>query len=170
MILFRALHKKYVDSWNDYEKGSSFKEGARWNLAGTPTMYFSANVQNAMLELTNYAPTPKMANGLFVMGVFECPSLRLKEVQPENLPTGWEQYPFHKDTQQYGSDVLLNNDYDGLIVPSCAINTELAASLHNEVRRSLYANIVLNPEKETVKKMTMVDTYTPVYSNRMFTA
>lgn len=168
MILFRALHKQYIPSWGDYEKGSSYKHGARWNQAGTPVIYFSLNPQNAMLELSNYAPSASLANGLFAIGVFESPSLRLKEVQPEDLSQDWEHYPFHPDTQRYGSDVLLNDAYDGLIVPSCAINTELASSAHNEVRRSVFANVVMNPEKEAAKKMTLMRTYSPIYSNRMF--
>ncbi|OEE38330.1 hypothetical protein A1QO_02825 [Vibrio genomosp. F10 str. ZF-129] len=168
MILFRALHKRYVSQWNEYDKGSSFKDGARWNQANTPVMYFSSNVQNAMLELANYATTPTIANGLFVIGAFECTALRLKELDPKMLPNGWEQYPFHIATQDYGSTILHDDDYDGLVVPSCAINTTLASSPHNEVRRSLYANVILNPEKPAFKTMKLMDTFEPIYSNRMF--
>lgn len=170
MILFRALHKRFIDTWSDYEKGSSFQNGARWNEALTPVLYMSSNVQNAMLELSNYAQSPRMANGLFVIGVFESPSLRLKEVQPSDLPEAWEQYPFHKDTQAYGTKYLQSSDYDGLIVPSCAINPELSSSALNEVRRSVYANVVVNPEKPSLREMRMIDTFEPMYSNRMFGA
>ncbi|WP_108651228.1 RES family NAD+ phosphorylase [Dongshaea marina] len=168
MILFRAQHKRYLDSWQDYEKGNSYKNGARWNLPGTPVLYMSSNVQNAMLELSNYAPSPKVANLMFCMGVFESPSLRLYEIRPEELPKGWEQYPALKATQEFGSEILEGKQYDGLIVPSCTMNDRLVRSPHNEVRRSTYANVVLNPTKKAVKDMTLLDSHSPLYSKRAF--
>lgn len=118
MILFRALHKRYVEKWQEYEKGSSYKLGARWNEPETPVLYMSSNVQNAMLELANYCTSPNVANTLFVIGVFEVPTLRLKEVQPEEMNPLWAQFPFNVSTQQFGSKILLGARYDGLIVPS----------------------------------------------------
>lgn len=168
MILFRALHKQFVDNWSAFEKSSSFLNGARWNLAGTPVIYMSTNVQNAMLEMGNYMPSPAVANALNVMGVFESPSLRLYELRPEELPNNWEQYPFVEGTQELGSRILLDDHYDGVIVPSCTINNELAHSPHNDVRRCNYANAVLNPSKPSVANMRLLDTYSPVYSSRMF--
>ncbi|WP_336926200.1 RES family NAD+ phosphorylase [Vibrio cholerae] len=168
MILFRALHKRYVENWQEYEKGSSYKLGARWNEPETPVLYMSSNVQNAMLELANYCTSPNVANTLFVIGVFEVPTLRLKEVQPEEMNPLWAQFPFNVSTQQFGSKTLLDARYDGLIVPSSTINNALAMSEHNEVRKSIFANIVLNPKKESVSKMALLETFNPVYSNRMF--
>ncbi|AIW22591.1 RES family NAD+ phosphorylase [Vibrio coralliilyticus] len=168
MILFRTLHKTYFNTWKDYEKGSSFISGARWNKANTPVMYMSSNVQNAMLEATNYAKNPKSANRKFVMGVFDCPPLRLYEVRPEELPAQWNEYPFIPETQAIGSEKLLSDEYDGIVVPSCTINLDLVRSPVNEVRRSIYANVVLNPEKEAVREMKLLETFSPVFSNRMF--
>lgn len=169
MILFRALHKKYAKTWTDYKKGSSYKVGARWNVASTPVMYFSSNVQNAMLELGSYVKSPKIANKLFAIGVFECPTLKLKEIQPEELPTNWQQYPFNIATQKYGTEILNDEKYDGLIAPSATINPELAASMQNELRNCIYANVIVNPERDALKRMTLLESFEPIYSNRMFT-
>ncbi|SOB77200.1 RES domain-containing protein [Marinobacter sp. LV10R510-11A] len=168
MILFKSANKKFVDKLADYKKARSYREGARWNSASIPVQYFSSNVQNAMLELSNYMPDPLVANKLNVMGVYESPSLRLHHITPEELPDGWHLYPYPSATQFLGDRYLLDERFDGFVVPSCAINTDLAESNHNEVRNCIYANIVLNPERPSVQQIRLMNYCSPIYSNRSF--
>ena len=167
MILFKAANAKYIGSFKDYHKTGSFRDGARWNSAGTPVMYFSSNIQNAMLELANYQPDPVIANAINVMGVFEAPALRLHQVTPVELPDGWSTpYP-PLAAQELGDRYLSDDRYDGFVVPSCTINTDLAQSPYNEIRDCVYANVVLNPESDAVQRIVLQDTFSPIYSARM---
>ena len=62
MILFKTIHKDYVSTWQDYQKTSSYRVGARWSSAEVPVMYASSNAQNSMLEIANYMPKPSLVN------------------------------------------------------------------------------------------------------------
>ncbi len=121
-----------------------------------------------MLELGNYQVDPLVANALSVIAVFEAPALRLYSVEPHELPDNWHIYPRGPQTQRLGDTYLLNDHYDGILVPSCTINTELAASPLNEVRQSIYANVVLNAERDAVKCIKLKSMHSPIYSDRLF--
>lgn len=170
MILFKTANAKYIGSFMDYHKTGSFRDGARWNSPGTPVMYFSSNVQNAMLELANYQPDPVIANAINVMGVFETPALRLYQMTPEELPGGWSDPTYPLAAQELGDKYLNDERYDGFVVPSCTMNVDLAQSPYNEVRDCIYANVVLNPESEAVSRIQLKETFSPIYSARMFSA
>ena len=168
MILFKVIHKDYVNGWNEYQKTSSFKNGARWNSPGTPVLYLSSNIQNAMLETANYAPNPHMVNKLYRMAVFEFSALRLYEMTPSDLPNNWNRDGHEFETQDVGDRLLLSDEYDGFLAPSVAINNDIVTHSFNEVRRSAYGNVVVNILKYGLGKARLIDSYEPVYSQRMF--
>ncbi len=169
MILFKVVKTDYADAWHDYSKTTSFRVGARWNLANVPAMYFSTNVQNAMLEIANYMPSPKMVNRLFVVSIFEFPSLRVHSVEPKELPWDWAADAHQPESQQLGSSYLLDAaSYDAILVPSAAINRDIATNPINGIRVSSYSNIVVNPETVGLEKIRLLEHREPVYSHRMF--
>ena len=168
MILFKIIHKDVVDGWAEYQKTGSFRNGARWNSPGTPVLYLSSNIQNAMLEIANYSISPRMANKLFRIAVFEFASLRLYEMTPEDLPQTWRDEDHCSDTQALG-DKLLNLDvYDGFVAPSVAINEEIVRHPLNDVRRCSYGNVIVNIEKYGQDRAELIDSYSPIFSQRMF--
>lgn len=168
MILFKAIQKNYVGKWSDFQKTSSFRNGARWNSPGVAAMYTSVNPQNAMLEIANYLGTPKLANATYVMCVFEFTSLRLYHLVPDELPADWHSV-FKPDAAKKLGDSYLNNpNYDGIVVPSVTINQSIAMHPLNEVRAAAYGNVVVNIETIGVDKIRLVDTFSPIYSSNMF--
>ncbi|BFM18773.1 hypothetical protein R50073_49560 (plasmid) [Maricurvus nonylphenolicus] len=168
MILFKIIHKDFVSGWADYQKTGSFRNGARWNSPGTPVMYLSSNIQNAMLEIANYSISPRMANKLFRMAVFEFASLRLYEMSPEDLPVTWNADEHGTDTQEIGDKLLSSDSYDGFMAPSAAINNDIVRHPLNDVRRSAYGNVIVNIEKYGQDKAELIDSYSPIFSQRMF--
>ena len=168
MILFRIIHKNFIESWSDYTKSRSFRHGARWNSASVPVMYFSVTAQNAMLEIANYAPSPRMANKLFRMVAFEFSSLRLYRIVPEELPAEWNADEFGAATQALGDKLLGDEGFDGLLAPSTAINEAIVTHPRDEVRQSAYANVIVNLEKVGMSTVTVLDSYRPIFSQRMF--
>lgn len=171
MILFKTVQEQYssVDKVLDFAKTRSYNDGARWNSARTPALYFSRNVQNAMLELMNYVDTPEEANLSYVVAVYEVPdSVRLHNVVPNELFDGWNDYPYSSRLQLLGDSHLKSPDIDGIIAPSVSINDDIARSSINLIRESCYNNVIINPDKEVFKKMSLIDTFEPVYNERVF--
>ncbi|WP_445766791.1 RES family NAD+ phosphorylase [Rheinheimera sp.] len=168
MILFKAIHKNYVNSWKDYQKTSSFRTGARWNSAGIAAMYTSVNPQNAMLEIANYLASPKLVNAMYVLSVFEFPSLRLHNLVPNELPPGWHSVTKPIQAKLLGDKYLNDPNYDGIVVPSVTINQTVATHPVNDIRAAAYGNVVVNLETIGVNKITLVDSFSPIYSSSMF--
>jgi hypothetical protein len=131
-------------------------------------MYLSSNIQNAMLEIANYSISPRMANKLFRMAVFEFASLRLYEMSPEDLPVTWNADEHGTDTQEIGDKLLSSDSYDGFMAPSAAINNDIVRHPLNDVRRSAYGNVIVNIEKYGQDKAELIDSYSPIFSQRMF--
>ncbi|MEG3764955.1 RES family NAD+ phosphorylase [Alteromonas sp. 14N.309.X.WAT.G.H12] len=170
MILFRTIHKDYFSTWFDYRNSKSFKHGARWNLPNIPATYTSSNAQNAMLECANYTPSPKAANRLYRLCVFEVPELRLKNIEPTDLPDKWFQKSSQTQTQELGSKYLLNPDYEGIVVPSVTINHGIATHPINAIRHSVWANVVINLDTIGIDRIKLIEVCEPLFSTRMFGA
>jgi len=168
MILFKSMRSKYVSDWANYKLTSSYIDGARWNSANTPVLYFSSNVQNAMLETSNYQPNPAKANKFYSMAVFDCKELRLHTIDADNLPNEWNRTTHLADLQQLGDSFLLNNKYDGIIVPSATINPEIATHPINSIRLASYANVIINPKTVGLNNIKLIEAYQPLYSSKMF--
>lgn len=171
MIVFRTVAQEYapVDKMLDYFKSSNFRNGARWNSAGTPALYLSTNVQNAMLELANYVDDPLSVNLSSVIAIYQIDDgLRLEDIKPKDLKGDWNTYPYPVSLQRLGDSILTSNDYDGLIAPSIAINDDVARSKINAIRQSCYANLIINPSSDIAKSIKLIDTCNPIYSDRMF--
>lgn len=168
MILFKTIKANYVDKWKDYEKTSSFKSGARWNLPNTPAMYLSSNAQNAMLEIANYMTSPKEVNKFFRLAVFEFPELKLHTVEPHELPTNWHAVTHQRDAKVIGDNYLNSKAFEGIVVPSATINHVVATHSINSLRRSVYANVVVNLERIGMHRIRLIDSFVPIYSNAMF--
>ncbi|GGW82265.1 RES family NAD+ phosphorylase [Alteromonas halophila] len=170
MILFKTIKTPYVDTWYDYSKTATFKSGGRWNSAGIAAMYTSTNPQNAMLELGNYCSSPKMANTLYKLLIFEVKELRLFEVDVTQLPSNWDRKPHGGACSTIGDRVLSDVNYDGLLIPSATINKDAATHPVNSVRKAAYANVVMNISHMDETDMRVIDVCSPVFSTQMFSA
>jgi len=170
MILFKAVKKEYADSWADYTKTASYKSGARWNSAGVAAMYTSMNPQNAMLEIANYVASPRLVNSLFVISVFEFPSLRLHQLIPNELPSDWNDVSKPAQVKALGDKYLNDPQYDGVVVPSVTINKDIAMHAINAIREAAYGNVIVNLKTIGVDNVKLIDSFSPVYFSNMFTS
>lgn len=154
--------------WSDYRKTSSFRRGARWNSPGQPVMYLSSNVQNAMLEIANYAISPKMANSLYRLVVFEFPLIRLHTVRVPSLPAEWSRSEHHAETQVLGDTLLRKAAHDGFVVPTTAVHSAISMHPNRAIRETSYQNVVINLEKIDPTQVKILERLSPVFSTRMF--
>jgi hypothetical protein len=130
-------------------------------------MYLASNVQNAMLEIANYSISPKMANRLYRLAVFEFPAPTLYRAEPFELPAGWNEGGHTSSVQKFGDDLLRSPEHDGFIVPTVAVHEAITISARDDVRETTYHNVVLNPAKLDLSKVRLIDQPTPVFSARM---
>lgn len=170
MILFRIIHNNYVDTWADIKRTASYRKGARWNSAGVPAFYAALNPQSAMLEVANYVASPKLANQTHTLAVFEVPSsLRLHYLTPTELPKEWYAASKPDTVKACGDKYLTKMSCHGIVVPSVTVNEAIAMHGSNAIREPSYANVVLNTEHVGIDNIKLIDTYTPIYAQAMFT-
>ena len=131
-------------------------------------MYLASNAQNAMLEIANYAVSPRMANTLYRLVVFEFPATRLYETAPDELPPRWNERVHHSGVQQFGDRLLRQDDYEGFRVPTVALPTQISLHPRDTVRTTANLNVVLHPPRIALDRVKILDSVTPVFSSAMF--
>lgn len=155
MRLFRLCPEHYLE---DYSRlGASYKDGARWNKAGTPVLYYALTPAVALLEMGNYLPSPRLVPKNYRLGIYDLPdTVAYDELADDRLPNDWSLYPYPHSTQRLGNDWLQGCRTLALLVPSTA------------VPRGLERIAVLNPHHPDRRKMLLVDTTADIYNKRMF--
>ena len=102
--------------------GASYRDGGRWNEPGIPALYFAETASVAMLEMANYLSSPRLVPSSYRLGVYEVaekpPTERWKL---EDLPDGWDRFPYPLSTQRMGSDWLRQGAASLLLIPSAVV-------------------------------------------------
>lgn len=110
--------------------------GGRWNHAGTPCIYTSANRALAILEYSANVPLQQMPTNLQMV----CFDIKLKEVPvltEAQYPKGWNSIPAKAGTKDYGTAWLQKRSTLALQVPSVIVPEEynvLINPLHADMR------------------------------------
>ena len=155
MQLFRITKEQYLENLSGL--GGSYEDGARWNLPGTPVIYFALSAAVAQLEMANYTVNPRMVPKSFRLGVYQLDdAVELDRLDPDSWPEGWYEFPYQKMTQQIGDQFLGARQSLGLIVPSCAIPGGLG-----EI-------VVINPYHADIEKIRLVATHKNIFNPRAF--
>jgi RES domain-containing protein len=137
--------------------GASYRDGARWNRAGQPVVYFALSAATALLELANYLPSPRLIPAGFRLGIYEVPDrLPLHTLPDDRLPPDWAAFPYPTSTQTIGGDWLLTGKAFGLLVPSAA------------VPEGLEKIAVVNPGHPACAKVRLLRSTVNLYNKRTF--
>lgn len=157
MRLYRITKQKYLENLSGL--GVSYELGARWNLPGTPVIYFALSPSVAMLEMSHYTASPRMIPPSYRLGVYEIPNdAPIEKLDDENLPPDWQVFPYPFSTQSLGDQWLKSLQSLGLIVPSCTVSNGLESI------------IVINPTHEMAKQIHLIESYADIYNVRAFQA
>lgn len=155
MKLFRITNRLYANNFSG--KGASFEDGARWNSAGHPVIYFGLNMATAMVEAANYLPNPRLVPVSHCKATYELPeTVSSLELAISNLPDDWQDMPYPRSTQMIGDEFLMSQKALMLKVPSVAVGA------------GEYAVAVVNPQHPDIHQIKLTGTEQPVYSTRMF--
>ncbi|MCY4045417.1 MAG: RES family NAD+ phosphorylase [Cellvibrionales bacterium] len=155
MQLYRISHEKFLKNLSG--TGASYQEGARWNSAGYPVVYFAGSVAVAMLELANYIPNPRLIPKGFKLGVYKVQKpMIVEEIDINTLPAHWNQFPYHLDTRAMGDQWL-----EGL---SAALLKLPSASVPN----GLEPIYLMNPRHQEAAHIELIDIVDQIYNERLF--
>lgn len=155
MKLFRITRIKYLENFTG--KGSSFKNGARWNTSGIPVLYFASTPSVALLEMANYLPNPRLIPADYRLGIYHLPNtVSSQTLTVENLPQDWSRYPYPLSTQKIGSQWLNEGNSLILFVPSVAV----PAGLENIA--------VINPRHTQINELKLSSVESALYNDRAF--
>ena len=140
MIVYRIANVKYKDL--TLSGIGAEKVGGRWNNVGTRAVYCSENIALALLEYyvhsENIAYLPKK---ILVAKIHFPDEFEIKNL--EELPEGWNQYPYASKTTEIFTDLAQDRDFFGLRVSSSIVGLE--------------SNIILNPLFIEFSKVQVID-------------
>ncbi len=155
MLIYRITKEQYLENFSGL--GGSYEDGARWNMPGTPVLYFGLSAAVVMLEMANYTSTPRMVPPSFRLGVYEIPeNTPIDRLEQTDWPEDWSQFPYSESTQAIGDQWLREGQKFGLIVPSCAISGDLGEVM------------VVNPAHETMRQIRLVEARSDIFNPRAF--
>ncbi len=155
MRLYRISTEKYLHNLQGL--GASYQDGARWNRAGQPAIYFALSASVAMLEMANYLPSPHLVPKSYRLGIYEVPDdLSLFDLSIDQLPNDWAEYPYPLSTQILGGNWLDKGDELALLVPSAAVSGGLERSA------------IINPLHPECSKIKLIDSTQELYNKRIF--
>lgn len=117
MNVYRITGKKFA---SDTTGTGAAMYGGRWNKKGTPVLYTSGNKETALLETVVHTP-PMLVPKLDLL-TFEIPDDSITEIQPNDLPSNWIDYPAPSILAEIGDQWIRQNASIALKVPCCIIN------------------------------------------------
>ena len=153
MNLYRIAPERFISNLSGH--GGSYRDGARWNNAGHPVLYFGTSASVAMLEMGNYIPNPRLIPKDYLLGIFKVRTNAIETVELADLPDGWDLSPPPNFTRSIGTEFLSSARNLILLVPSTA-----AAGIDQVA--------VVNPMHRDIEKLTLVSTQSRIYNPRLF--
>jgi len=115
MKVYRIALTQYCDSSGEGAK----RYGGRWNLPGNPAIYAGASISISLLERLTIDPELFSSERYWLYSVMEISIPKELILTPElaDLPSGWNQIPAVKASQEYGT-TLLKSGFLCFAVPS----------------------------------------------------
>lgn len=117
MRLWRVTHVRHTQrAWSG--EGARQK-GGRWHSPGKPVVYASEHAALALLEVLVHVSARDLPVFRLVTGTL--PDALVHTVRPEELPSGWDAYPYAPASQSVGDAWLEVATHIALRVPSSLV-------------------------------------------------
>ena len=157
MRLYRICRVDHLEHYQGL--GASYRDGGRWNEPGISALYFAETASVAMLEMANYLPSPRLIPPAYRLGVYEVAGNTPTERWTiDDLPVGWDRFPYPATTQRMGADWLIQGTASLLVVPSAA------------VPGGLESIVLANPARLATGSIRLSAVYERLYNPRAFAA
>lgn len=120
MRLYRICSVEHLENYQGL--GASYRDGGRWNEPGIPALYFAQAASVAMLEMANCLPSPRLVPAGYRLGIYAISgSPSMERWTLDDLPSGWDRFPYPLTTRRMGSDWLRHGTASLLVVPSTTV-------------------------------------------------
>lgn len=139
MLLYRLTRSRYAE---DLTGEGARLFGGRWNLPGTACLYTSEHRSLCLCEFLVNVTSDLIPDDLQFV-TLRINDNSIYELKEEDLPLQWMAIPTHKTSQEFGSQLLSNNDYIAFRLPSVIIPREY--------------NVILNPNEELFEKKVVIE-------------
>jgi RES domain-containing protein len=142
ITVYRIVKAEYRNAiWS----GSGARDlGGRWNSKGVSVIYTAQNRSLAALEQLVHLIRLRILNG-YVLADISFDDARMQRLQPDDLPSGWNDPVAPATLKAYGDDWIAAGNYLVLAVPSAIIRGEWNY-LINPTHPEFNALIKSNPE------------------------
>lgn len=122
MRVWRLMKKAYVDHVWDGEGAKLY--GGRWNLVGTPAVYTASTLSLTVLEILVGFTEQDVTHDFVAFALEIKRGVKIKEIQLDDLPHHWQDYPVPIDIQTMGDKLLHTKGPCVISVPSTVVPVE----------------------------------------------
>lgn len=151
MEVYRLARKQFAGELSG--KGSALY-GARWNSVGIELVYTAQNRALAMAEIVVHLTLATLPHDFLMMTISIPDDIDMIIVREEDLPTGWNDFPYRTSSQDVGDDFARSNKTCLLQVPSAVVQGE--------------HNILINPKHKDFSGIKIVKTVEFPFDKRIF--
>lgn len=151
MTVFRICRKEYR---KDLSGNGAKLYGGRWNSEGNAVLYTAENRSLAALEVLAHMQIRHIIPVFYLVNIELPEGLAIKEINPKNLPNGWQNITDNGLLTHFGDEWLSESKYPILKVPFVIIPEE--------------HNILINPLHPACKGMKVISTHAFVFDQRLF--
>jgi RES domain-containing protein len=149
MLVYRLGNTLYS---NDLIGTGAKLFGGRWNNMGTACLYTAESRALALLEYTvnvNISDIPKTLS----FTVIEIPDTNILELEIQDLPPNWKDFPAPSSTKLFGTNLLTTANKPIIKIPSTIVQQEY--------------NYILNPEHSDSQFFKIVNIEDFIYDTRI---
>lgn len=126
----------------------------RWNSKGVEMIYTAQNRALALAEVAVHFSVGTLPSGYAMMEIEIPDELPISELQPEDLPPGWNRFPHIRETRIMGDSFIHDKNTVACRVPSAVVPGEF--------------NILLNPNHPDMEKVSIVQVSDFPIDSRLF--
>lgn len=151
MEVYRLSREKFSHQLSG--KGAALN-GARWNSIGVELVYTAANRSLAMAEVAVHLTLATLPDDFVMMTLSIPDDISVKTISEEDLPDGWNSFPYLLSTQTFGDQFVTEGLYCILRTPSAVTQGDY--------------NYLLNPNHADFKRITIIDVKKFPFDHRIF--
>ncbi len=119
MRVFRISKCQYID---DLSGTGAALFGGRWNSKGNYMLYTASTASLALLEtIVHMSKIPAID---YCLAELELPSHSILEIEQEDLPANWSNYPAPSSLKRMGDRFLNDSGFLSLKIPSAVMKEE----------------------------------------------
>ena len=151
MEVYRLARKQFAGELSG--EGSALY-GARWNSVGIELVYTARNRALAMAEIVVHLTLATLPQDFLMMTISIPDDINMKIIREEDLPIGWNDFPYRTSSQAVGDEFARSNKTCLLQVPSAVVLGE--------------HNILINPKHKDFSRIKIVETVDFPFDKRIF--